>query len=608
MSMEIIQAVGYIRESTVDQMLHGNKPEDQRRNIKRYCEKHNFHIIKWFEDAGSGGNIKKRPDFVKMVDYVKRNKIPFIVTDEMSRYFRNIKEGLDYFDQLQKDKIFVVDTELDYNPREYYERGEIPIQQWKSRTTALVDAEYELRRTKVRVKSGYRTKRSNGLYLGPLAYGLEWKDEHQKYVGYHPQESKIVVEIFRVYLTGRYGFTKLAQYLNNEGFSRTEVERKDKIVGGAKVKERHVVRKLFTLETVRTILKNKSYIGRQNMPPHLPLLTLNYQNNAIPLEPLISEDSFNRVQEMIQENRRGKPSTIDQSTSRQKRVFLLQGVGYSGVNGVRLHGQTDVTGQKEPIRRYFPKTNKSGDDAHIPSMHADEIEEKIIELLRQIKIRNPEKIEKMLREVVELTASNSRLSDKGISSTISQLRAAIKSLQKLQKSAYTFQNEILINDLTRQLQEYEGREPQAEVMKYYDFLELKNILNDITGSFERLQNLAAKKELVNILFSKLFIGEGYKEDSEYKPSVDFYFSKGSQESYTEARELKGLLQKFVPYLFEKIYVKKEVDIVNITFKPTGLFLLLNDPNRDIPQSSASSNDEGPFSPSGGFLGGNDLKS
>lgn len=66
-----INVVSYIRESTTGQMLHGHRPETQRKNIERYCEQHKFKIIKEFSDAGSGGGTRKRPEFRKMIEFVK---------------------------------------------------------------------------------------------------------------------------------------------------------------------------------------------------------------------------------------------------------------------------------------------------------------------------------------------------------------------------------------------------------------------------------------------------------------------------------------------------------------------------------------------------------
>ncbi len=249
MENEVIKVVSYIRESTIEQSYNGHRPNDQRRIIKQYCQKHNFEIVREFEDSGGGGNIKKRPEFIAMIDYTRRQKdIPFIIIDEMSRYFRNAKNGLGYFDDLAEYKIFVLDTEIDYSPREYLEKGEIPIAQWKSRANALVDAEYELRRTKLRVKSGYDQKSNSGMYVGPLAFGMKWKDVHKKYVEYHPTESPMVKEVFKLYLTGQFGFTKLAKRLNEAGFTRTEIERKKEIVGGSRVFNRFEITMPFTME------------------------------------------------------------------------------------------------------------------------------------------------------------------------------------------------------------------------------------------------------------------------------------------------------------------------------------------------------------------------
>lgn len=605
MERGVIKIVSYIRESTREQG-YGFRPAAQRSNIKEYCKKHNFEDIKEFEDFGSGGDTKKRPRFIEMIQFVKRNKdIRFIVIAETSRFFRNLVETLNFEKELEEEYgIFAIDTWVDHDPRSYLQDGISP-SQWAARMSARVRAEEARRYIQEVVTEGYNKKSSSGMYVGTVAFGLEWKDEHKKFIGYHPTESPMVKEIFKLYLTGQFGFTKLARHLNDKGFSRTEIERKEAIVGGGRVFKRYEVKKPFTLEAVRTFLSNKSYIGIQNYPPHLPLLTLDDNKMPRNLTPLIPEDDFNRVQEMIKQNTRGGSSTGHKKTSRQKRVFLLQGIAHSAVNGAKLHGVTDVAGQKTPCRRYMPSTNKSGSYEHIPSMRADEVEEKIIELMRFIKIRDLHEIEKILREVVEASAGHKK---PGSISVINNLTDAIKALEKLQKTSYSHTNEVSIQNLTKDLAAHKDKVPTTQEMKYYDFIELKNVLSDVTGSFERLQSLAAKQELIEILFSQLFIGEepmiGVKP---LMPPAAYAHTTQSPE-VLEAKELKALIQKFVPYLFEKIYVKQEMDILRVSFKPTGLFLLLNDSENQEKGIADSLPHAGPSAPSGGDLGGNYLKS
>jgi len=103
-------------------------------------------------------------------------------------------------------------------------------------------------------------------------------------------------------------------------------------------------------------------------------------------------------------------------------------------------------------------------------------------------------------------------------------------------------------------------------------------LGGIHTEFMQMKDLVQKHSLLNILFSEFFVGNYPDEEGQlliHRSGHMEYLKEDGQE-ITEAKQLKGLIQKFVPHLFEKIYIKKEREVVSISFKPTGLFLLLAD--------------------------------
>lgn len=570
-----INVVTYIRESTSGQMLHGHRPETQRKNIKGYCDRNNFIIVREFTDSGSGGDTRKRPEFREMIEFVKNSDIRFIVFDEADRFFRNVEETLRFERELQeKEGIYAVDTWIDNEPRKYLTEG-VAVHQWVNRMQARVSAEAERRRIQGRVKEGYKEKAANGLYVGEVVYGLEWKDEHKKYIGYKEDEAQIVKVIFQLYASGNFGYTTLARHLNEMGYVRQVPKIEEVLIGGGKVQQRKLVDSPFTNDVIRGILKNRSFIGRQNTGHNLPLKTLDEGQKETFLESLIEEEEFNYVGQLIQKNTRGKPAQRIKKTSRQKSVFLLQGIGFSAVNGEKLNGDTETnkrTGVKK--RRYMVSTNRKGSEKPIALMLADDVERKMIELMRDIKINDLHTIEAMLRETIETEALASK-DTTGVtgSSEAQKLKRAIKTLKEIQQTSYSHHTDSTIKTYEKQLNAL-AKKRTVEEMKFYDLQVIGSVLRNIHTEFKQMQNLAQQEQLIKILFSEFFVGQRNKLTK--MDNLKFFHGPTRAEVKTEAKELKVLLQKFFPYLFEKIYVKKDKSILKISFTPTGLFLLLTE--------------------------------
>lgn len=569
-----VKVFGYIRESTDDQFRHGYRPARQKERIERYCERHNFKLVQWFEDAGSARDVRKRPDFKRMIAEINQKEdIMFIVVDEISRFFRNIEETMLLEKELFEQGIYVIDTVVDYSPREYLSKGQIDPSLWRSRINARVDAEQERRRTGYRVKDSLEGKRSKGQYVGPLAYGLKWvgPPEVKRYVDYDEEEAAVIKEIFHTYLTANVGFTELAKRINEKGYRRKSVSRRYNKNEDYIERNNGLVK--FTNDIVRKILTNKSYIGVQNFEPFGQLLSFD-GSQPVPLKPLIDPYDFARIQELMAQNAR-RPRRRKR-TSKQKRTYVLQGLLYSGVNGTKMHAQTDQTKSGE-TRRYMAKSNKQGNDVHIPSIRADEIEAKVIELLRMLDPNDIDTIESILRALITNEVKGRKKDPKYAEQErvrqSKELDKTIQHLEMLQQESYTVEFERTLAKLKRRKAELAESSGGKQGVDFYNLEKVRTFFGNIHEEFDRFKSLAAKQELVSALFTEVFTAKSSKKANLIGIEEDY---KMMREHKAESKELGFLLKKYAPMLFERIYAKKDGDILEVRIEPTGLLLLLAD--------------------------------
>lgn len=589
---ERLKVYGYIRESREEQAHHGYRPEEQKKAIQAYCERQNFEIVEYFSDWGSGANVKKRPDFVKMIELAKvRNDIKFIVFEDISRFFRNLKESLVFEEDLEKKGIYIIDTRTDYKPRDYLSDG-IPDNMWLARINARIGAEQYLRTLRKNVKQGYAGKKDRGGYVGPLCYGLMWSDKYSDYVKWDEEKIPVVKEIYNLYLTGRYGLTALARHLNEKGYN-TEKVVKEKYFrsDGSEASKEVSYSAPFTRDIVRSVLDNKTYIGYQNTGNHNPLLIADNQR----LAPIIDEVDFNRVAEIRQmKGAKGKGKN-----SRQKRVYLLQGLVKSSECGNGLYGAAENSRNGDETRRYLCKGRKNG-QCKCPSVRADIIENQIVRFLQEVRLKNIDQIERELREIVKISAKAIGEAKKTQEYDLKH-KKELQLMEDVAKNNSDWHIKKMAADLYKKLKEEKEKEKSSGcnelTIKYYDFVELRNVLADICDSFKKLQSLAAKEGLLHIFFSEVCIATTKQDKSfsyeELQTGEYHYFEQifmklspsekadknVLMEKYRQVMELKRLLQYFIPTLFSEILFQSDEtgnETRGIACKPSGLFLLLFD--------------------------------
>ena len=102
------------------------------------------------------------------------------------------------------------------------------------------------------------------------------------------------------------------------------------------------------------------------------------------------------------------------------------------------------------------------------------------------------------------------------------------------------------------------------------------MLKDLATSFNEMQDLAGKQELIRVLFDEIMLGKPRPEMLTEDEKMMHWVSTRQEDNYRDAEKLLSHLRRMTPSLFEEIQVSGEegVNKPKVIFKPTGLFLLV----------------------------------
>lgn len=296
-------AACYIRVSTDDQSEYS--PQSQLREIRKYAEYHGYYIPDEyiFTDEGiSGRSAAKRPQFQKLIVTAKKKPKPFdaVLLWKFSRFARNRTDAIVYKNLLRNECGIDV-ISISENLGE--DRGTALILE------SMFEAmdEYYSINLSAEVKRSMKMLAENGAALGPAPFG--YKNENKQYV-IDEVTAHIVRMIFDLYENGA-GVRAIALKLSNMG---------------VKTKRGNPPDNRF----VEYILKNPFYIGQIRWSDNRANNKKRYRNNPEGTytykgkhEPIITEEQFNRVQEIIKEK-----SRMFQKYQRKEapKTFMLKGL------------------------------------------------------------------------------------------------------------------------------------------------------------------------------------------------------------------------------------------------------------------------------------------
>ena len=299
MNIELKTAAAYIRVSTDNQTELS--PDSQIKEIRKYAKQHGYIVPNEYifrDDGISGRRAEKRPDFIRMIAIAKQKPAPFsaVLLWKFSRFARNQEESIFYKGMLAKNNIDVKSIS------EPIIDG--PFGSLIERIIEWFDEFYSINLSG-EVKRGMTERVERGGAVSIPAFGYNIVDK--KYV-INPDTAPIVRQIYADYLNGM-GALQIAHKLNDMGIRTTRGN-------------------LWENRTVDYVLRNPVYIGKIRWNPN-GRTRRNYDDPNIMIvdgqhEPIIDEDSFNKVQAMYEVNQKKHARYAHEKG--KKYMYMLHGL------------------------------------------------------------------------------------------------------------------------------------------------------------------------------------------------------------------------------------------------------------------------------------------
>ena len=251
-TVPVIKAGLYLRLSDED---NGGRGKDSIHNqlelLLDFAEGlEKTEIVETYTDNGRTGTDFDRPEWERMMEDIRKQKINCVIVKDLSRFGRNYLEAGDY---LEKVFPFLGVRFIAVNDH-YDSKGEIFRERELITEFKNLANDYYSRDISKKVMSAFRTKKGQGQFIGNMApYGYILKDNH---FIIDETAAAVVRRIFSMKMQGA-SFVEIAKTLNQENIpspSRYAGER-----GVKKYKNCRDI--LWQPQAVSRILYNPTYVG-----------------------------------------------------------------------------------------------------------------------------------------------------------------------------------------------------------------------------------------------------------------------------------------------------------------------------------------------------------
>ena len=188
----------YCRVST-DETDQKNSLASQKMFFSGYFEyNENWNNVGVFADEGiSGTSLEKRDEFKKMISLANQRKIDIILTKEVSRFSRNVRDLLNTVEELRQKGVYIWFLSDNINTEEDNYREKL--------VDAAAAAEKESLRTSRRVRWGHEQQMKRGVVFGRkemFGYNIRKNENGRQEFEIIPEEAEVVKKIFEWFADG----------------------------------------------------------------------------------------------------------------------------------------------------------------------------------------------------------------------------------------------------------------------------------------------------------------------------------------------------------------------------------------------------------------------
>jgi DNA invertase Pin-like site-specific DNA recombinase len=279
----------YIRVSTEEQArIQDGSLVSQRKRLEEYVDGQNRRDAGWgqvvdiYVDEGRSAKDMKRPQFQRLLSDVRAGRINLILSTELSRLSRSIRDFCEIWDLFKKHNANFITLREQFDTTSA--AGEMMV------FNLINFAQFERKQTAERISANWASRAKRGLWNGgsiPLGFDRNPKNASELLV--NKAEAKTVQKIFELFLkTG--SVRKTCLELSARGIFAKRFTNKH----GLKKGGGH-----FTITALQRTLTNKAYVGLREIDKSKGKTEVVKANWPA----ILDLEIFNEVQERLQLNK-----------------------------------------------------------------------------------------------------------------------------------------------------------------------------------------------------------------------------------------------------------------------------------------------------------------
>jgi site-specific DNA recombinase len=480
----------YCRKSTDTEDKQVLSLESQENELKRLAEAHGLNVVDVMQESMSAKSVG-RPVFNEMLKVIASGKADAILCWKLDRLARNMVDGGQIMDLLQKSAIKEIRT---------YESIHLPSDNVLMLAVNFGMANQYIRDLSTNVKRGNRTKLEKGYWPNQAPYGY-FNNKADKTIGIDLKAAPTAKRIFELYATGNYTLKEVVYFLYQEGY-RTK--------SGLKIAKSMVHKVLINPFYCGIMVKDNTY----------------YQGKH---EPLISKELFDQSHNVL---------TGKNHSKKQLHFFPLRGFMTCDVCGCML----TATLQKRKYVYYYCTNAKGICNQRTKHLRAEDAEKLMGALFTKVQID-----ERVLDIAFKAYQERHQKIDQSLEGRRQNVQNSLNLLQERQdRLVDSFMAGITPSDVYEQrmtllknervaLQTQLANLGMGEKEVAVTFEQVKNVFltaNSIAKSFLDVDD-AKKREYAEILLSNVLVKDNLIQQFQFKPTYQLIANISKKDDFEQ---------------------------------------------------------------------------
>lgn len=498
----------YARVSTdKDEQLHSL--QSQISFFNDYISKvPNWKFVGSYIDEGiSGTLVKKREEFLKMIEDARIHKFDLILTKEISRFSRNTLDSIMYTQELLSNGVGVYF--LNDNINTILPDSELRLTMMSS------IAQDEVRRLSERVSFGMKRSIDNGVVLGcSNIYGYV-KDKGKLVID--ENEAEMIKTIFDRYANTTDGLSKVSRYLYSIGYKSRTGKRIDttiltRIIENPKYKGYYCGHKSKVLD-YRT--KQKKRLNESDW-----IIYKDYEN----VPPIVSEELWERANTKLRERQDSFTNRSVNKAVFQNR-YTYSGKIYCGCHNLTYHRSSAGKRKNNPVwecQIYRKESLKGCSNPRVFELELDKVFKNMFNKL--FKKRN-NIFDEVLNECKNyLEMNNDKNEIKTLESKLLLLNSKKDKLLELVMEEYLSKEDYKkqVDLINEEINDYQFKIDELQSNKK-DKNYIENKINEIKSSLEKcLEDNECYSDVFNELIDRIIVHK--QNDKQIK--LDIFIKTG----------------------------------------------------------------------------------